>query len=46
MLKVIFLRSNEYWSLVESGSTQYPKGTVLTEVQLKALDTEAERLED
>lgn len=39
-----FLRSKEYWSLVENGITVYAEGTVLTEVHLKAL--EEQKLKD
>ncbi|CAL9004051.1 unnamed protein product [Prunus brigantina] len=37
MLMENFLRSKEYWGLVENGITQYAEGTALTETQLKAL---------
>ncbi|CAL9007503.1 unnamed protein product [Prunus brigantina] len=38
MLMENFLRSKEYWSLVENGITTYAEGTVLTEAQLKTIE--------
>ncbi|XP_021815431.1 uncharacterized protein LOC110757970 [Prunus avium] len=38
MLMENFLRSKEYWGLVENGIKQYAKGAELTEAQLKALE--------
>ena len=38
MLMEIFLRSKEYWSLVETGYVEPESGPVLTEVQQKKLD--------
>ncbi|XP_034710518.1 uncharacterized protein LOC117933243 [Vitis riparia] len=38
MLMEIFLRSKEYWSLVETGYVEPESGAVLTEVQQKKLD--------
>jgi len=35
MLMENFLRSKEYWPLVEDGITSYPKGTVLIAAQEK-----------
>ena len=44
MLIENFLRSKEYWGLVENGITQYAE---LTEAQLKALeDQKAQRFEN
>lgn len=38
MLMENFLRSKEYWGLVENEITLYAEGTALTETQLKALE--------
>lgn len=38
MLMENFLRSKEYWSLIESGIIEYPSGTVLTEAQKKTIE--------
>lgn len=40
MLMENFLRSKEYWQLVETGITVPESGSVLTEAQLKAIETE------
>ncbi|KAL5767235.1 hypothetical protein ACOSQ2_014018 [Xanthoceras sorbifolium] len=44
MLMKNFLRSKEYWSLVENGVPTYKEGTMLTEAQLKTL--EEQKLKD
>ncbi|KAL5746808.1 hypothetical protein ACOSQ2_024105 [Xanthoceras sorbifolium] len=38
MLMENFLRSKEYWQVIESGVTEPSEGTILTDAQRKELD--------